>query len=295
MSPARPLLRWFSGKWISAPWIVSFMPPHKVYTEAYSGAASVLMHKPPSADVEEIVNDIDDRIANLYQCLRSETLCLCLREALDRTPFSRTEFEEAFKPIFRYECSSDGELIVERARRLVVSSGMAYANGKSGSRRAGFRTYVGASRSTPVKDWSTIPDAVVPIHQRFKRVLVERNDALKIILRYDSVDALHYVDPPYVNSTRASAADAGYRHEMSDADHERLLDVVMSVRGMVLLCGYDNSLYGDRLKGWRREQRSFKTTTGSRIESLWLNPAADAALSSTRMPLFDSCGLLPAA
>ena len=33
----RPVLRYHGGKWMLAPWIIEFMPVHRVYTEPYGG------------------------------------------------------------------------------------------------------------------------------------------------------------------------------------------------------------------------------------------------------------------
>lgn len=43
-------------------------------------------------------------------------------------------------------------------------------------------------------------------------------------------------------------------HEMDDRAHKELLDVLISHKGPVLLSGYDNDLYNDRLAGWHREE-----------------------------------------
>lgn len=33
----RPALRYHGGKWLLAPWIISFFPEHSAYTEVYGG------------------------------------------------------------------------------------------------------------------------------------------------------------------------------------------------------------------------------------------------------------------
>jgi len=91
-----------------------------------------------------------------------------------------------------------------------------------------------------------------------------------VLLRYDEPDALHYVDPPYVAETRDAGAD--YRHEMTLGDHAALLNVLLGLRGRVILSGYSHSLYDDALRGWRRVERQ-TTADGARVrtEVLWMN------------------------
>lgn len=68
-----------------------------------------------------------------------------------------------------------------------------------------------------------------------------------------------------------------YKHEMSDADHAELLEVLDTHPGPVLISGYACDLYDDRLKHWERRTRKAYAETGvSRTEVLWLNPIAAA-------------------
>jgi hypothetical protein len=61
--------RYHGGKWMLAPWIIEHFPPHRIYTEAFGGAASVLMRK-PRAKLVEVYNDLDGEIVSLFRVLR---------------------------------------------------------------------------------------------------------------------------------------------------------------------------------------------------------------------------------
>ena len=112
---SRSVLRYFGGKWAIAPWIIEHMPAHRVYVEPFGGAASVLLRKPRSKI--EVYNDLDDEIVGIFQLLQDPAQCARLIRMLARTPYSRREFEMAFKP------STDP---VIRAKRAIVRAFMAY-------------------------------------------------------------------------------------------------------------------------------------------------------------------------
>jgi DNA adenine methylase len=64
----RSFLRYHGGKWRIAPWIISYMPPHRIYVELFGGGGSVLLRKPRS--YSELYNDLDGEIVNLFRVVR---------------------------------------------------------------------------------------------------------------------------------------------------------------------------------------------------------------------------------
>lgn len=271
LSPVnRPALRWHGGKWLLAPWIISHMPKHRVYVEPFGGAMSVLLRKTPS--YAEIYNDLDGEVVNLFRVLRSDRAQeLVKRIAL--TPFARDEFAQA------YEASDDS---VERARNLVIRSFMGFGS-NSHERKTGFRANSNRSGTTPSHDWTNIPDNLSIIIERLRGVTVENKDAAEVMAQHDGVDALHYVDPPYVMATRSDAA-TDYAHEMTDGDHERLLSFLLGLQGMVLVSGYANPIYDAALSGWKRlTKQAMADGAKARTEVLWINPAAAKAMSGERL------------
>lgn len=262
MSKARPALRWHGGKWMLAPWIIGHFPEHRCYVEPFGGAASVLIRKPRS--YAEVYNDLDDDVVNLFRVLRSPEAARLIR-LLRLTPFARVDFMEA------YQLSDDP---VERARRLVERSFMGFgANGHA--RSTSFRANSNRSGTTPAHDWANYPDALENIVERLRGVVIEHRDALQVMAAHDTPETLHYVDPPYVFSTRSDLSK-DYRHELTDADHGALLAFLRDLKGTVILSGYPHELYDNMLADWHRiERAALADGAKKRTEVLWINRRPD--------------------
>ena len=160
---------------------------------------------------------------------------------------------------------------IERAHKWFFLVRMAFSGffGKTGASFAYQRNFA-QQLANAVADFEIVFD-------RLRHVQIE-NDIWEIVIeRYDSPDTMFYLDPPYIHATRS---DGEYQHEMTDADHNRLVDMLLGVQGKVLLSGYDHEIY-ERL-GW--DKTSFETSCFSaqwssngepsklkRTESLWRN------------------------
>ncbi len=308
-TPQRPLLRYHGGKWILAPWIISYFPEHRVYTEAFGGAASVLLRKPRS--YAEIYNDLDGEVVNLFRVVRDNGLEL--KRLLALTPFAREEYYLAWKssddPLEQARCTiirsfmgfGSAAVSMSRANERNVNNqpgtGFRANSNRSGTTPAhdwknfagtGFRTYSGESdgrqnrRTLPSGDWTTYEDCLVPIVERLRGVVIENKDALEIIAMHDGEKTLHYVDPPYPAETRDAGRD--YAHEMTTEQHRALAELLHSVKGSVVLSGYPCDLYDKELyPDWSRVERpALGDGAVKRTEVLWMN----LATSSSRMTLF---------
>lgn len=271
VSPTRPAIRYLGGKWRLAPWIIENLPPHEVYIEPFGGGGNVLLRKPRSK--VEIYNDLDDDLVNLFRVLRSPAAGDLIAQ-LELTPFARSEWAAAYEP-------TDDP--IERARRLIVRSFMGHSSCASRiDRTTGFRACNLAANADPARSWAGYPDALRLVVERFAGVAIEQLPAERLIPQRDGPGVLFYVDPPYVQSTRSPkqtrcAPSNGYRHELEDDGHERLLDILCACRGKVVLSGYPSDLYERRLTGWKAVTReAMADGARPRTEVLWLNPAAAA-------------------
>lgn len=266
MKPQRPVLRWHGGKWMLAPWIISHFPDHRTYVEPFGGAASVLLRKDRSYG--EVYNDLDGEVVNLFEVLRSSAAA-DLVKALRLTPFSEVEYFSSYE---RSECR------LERARRLIVRSFMGFGSNAT-HKKSGFRANSNQSGTTPARDWSNYPECLAIVVERLRGVCIANRDAMAVMRAHDHQSTLHYVDPPYLPETRDKGSD--YAHEMTEADHIRLLNGLRELKGKVILSGYPSRLYEDRFSDWKRvERRAYADGARERTEVLWMNfePQSDGFL-----------------
>lgn len=279
MGVTRPALRYHGGKFRLAPWIMRFFPPHGCYVEPFGGAAGVLIQKPRV--YAEVYNDLDADIVNFFRVLRDPRSRADLIEACRLTPYARDEFDAAYG-------HTDDPL--ERARRTCIRAAMGFGSAGATKATTGFRTDTRRKYGTAQHNWADYPPAIAAIGERFEGVLIENRDAIDVVQAHDGHDTLHFVDPPYVHETRSIRFGGGYRHELDDAGHRRLIEALLAVDGMVVLCGYPSALYDEALQEWERHTTEARISGGRgtalRTEVVWLNPACSAALRRSRGGLF---------
>jgi DNA adenine methylase len=259
----KPPVPYFGGKMKIAPQIAALFPPHSHYVEPFAGSLSVLMAKGPSD--HETVNDLDHALVTFWRMLRERTDELVRLVAL--TPHSRVEYNASV--------NLDAVEELELARQVWVK----LTQGRSGRlRRTGWRHYInpaGCSSSMP-RYLTGYLDRIAPAVERLQHVTLECLPGLEVIAKYGAEpDALLYVDPPYLGSTRGW--DNAYRHEMRDDEsHRELAEALHAARAAVVISGYPSDLYDRELYvGWDRH--SIATATGqggkwdARTEVLWSN------------------------
>ena len=127
----------------------------------------------------------------------------------------------------------------------------------------------GRERAYAALDWCRTPEKIMEAAERLRGVQIDNRPAAELLPRFNHPDVLIYADPPYMLDTRHGKQ---YRCEMGDNGHNELLDAALAHKGPVLLSGYDNPLYNERLKNWHREEATSYSQVGSRKrEVLWMN------------------------
>lgn len=258
-----PVLKYPGAKWSLAKWIVSHMPPHRVYLEPFFGSGAVFFTKRPSHI--ETINDIDGQVVNLFQLIRERPDELAW--LIEMTPWARAEYYES------YELTGDP---LEDARRFLVRCWQAY--GAKLSARCGWRNDILGRKGTNMPSkWKRLPERILAVAERLKDAQIECQPALQLIERYRYPDVLIYADPPYPLSTKSKSL---YRHEMIDEDHIKLLEALDRHPGPVLLSGYSCPLYEERLSHWAKRTARARAESGQeREEFLWLNQIAAEEIS----------------
>lgn len=235
-------------------WILEYVPEHKVYLEPYAGSLAVLLNKERSHI--ETVNDLDGDVTNFFRVLRDNGEEL--KRRIELTPYSRIEYINAYKG----HCDD-----IERARLFAVKCWMGFGCGNL--YQNGFKSGQQTHSPNPAKAWAELPQILDMATERLKGVQIECLPAVELISRYNTEDVFIYADPPYLHGTRKNYL---YRYEMSDLEHEELLETLLKHPGKVLLSGYDNEMYNKILFGWNKVYKRARAECGLlRTEVLWMN------------------------
>lgn len=259
---------WYGGKNSHLTWLLPVIneTPHVSYVESFGGSAAVLLNKNPS--LIETYNDIYSDVVHFFKTLRTRKEELIT--AIQLTSFSREEFSNA--------CLNPSDDELERARQFFIKarqvrSGLVSC--ASPGRWGYVKTESRRKMAMSVSRWLTGIDTLDEVCERLKLVQIENLDGLDLIQRYDTPDCLHYIDPPYTMNERSGGV--GYAHEFDK--HQELLDLIKTLKGKVIISGYDNELYNLALKDWNKHYQKEKSTAAAaqskknkiRQEIIWKN------------------------
>lgn len=265
MSVQSPL-SWLGAKRRFLDRIFSHFPRHTTFVDVFGGGGSVILGKEPSR--VEIYNDLDGRLANFFKVLCDEDKTAELYKKLENTLYSRDVFDEALLKM-------ETELTdVDKAYHFFIINKQSFA-GKC-------KTWGYGVVSSCAPSFSSSINMLKDVHKRIRSgVQVENLSFDDLIPRYDTPDTLFYLDPPYVSTTRSGLGD--YECEMTDDMHVNLVNILLSVKGMCILSGYDTNIYKPlEDAGWHRDSFDVSVMSSNgvdgvrpvRTECLWISPRA---------------------
>jgi DNA adenine methylase len=116
-----------------------------------------------------------------------------------------------------------------------------------------------------------VDPAVIEMWQgRSEEIELVESDAVAYLSSFEfEGKELVYLDPPYLPSTRLR--QRVYRYDYDEKHHEALLELVCMLPCMVMISGYDNALYDQRLAGWNKVKFKANSQSGLREECVWFN------------------------
>lgn len=284
-------LKWHGGKYYLRNWIIGLMPPHLHYVEPFFGGGGILLARDPDRNwaasgseklpaalqgCSEVANDIYGELTSFWKVLQNPADFELFRQRVALTPFSQVEFEAALQFFEHLDPVSNQENQVERAVRFFILARQ--------SRQGLMKDFATLSRNRTrgrineqVNAWLSVVEGLPDVHLRLRNVLILNQDACDVIRRQDGPNTLFYCDPPYLHETRSTTGE--YQHEMSEAQHERLLETLSGIDGKFMLSGYPSRLYADRQNkhGWQCHEYQIDNKAASgkskelKTECLWCN------------------------
>jgi DNA adenine methylase len=269
-----PPLKWHGGKHYLAPKLWELAAPllpsvvSSVETHC-GGAAWTLEGLTRGYNVGFVVNDVDAELTNFWRVLADPFQFREFQRIVEATPFS----EDAFRQSGRYQL---WEPLPQRAASFFIRCRQSLAGrGKSFAAITRNRTRRGMQEQ--VSAWLTAVEGLPEVHALWRRVLVLNRDAVDVVDTMDAAGTLFYVDPPYLAETRT--APAVYAHEMTAADHDRLLNRLTHIQGHFLLSGYRSDLYDHYAvtHNWKRHDFELPNNAASgdtkrrMVECVWCN------------------------
>lgn len=265
--PISPPVTWFGSKSRLVKQITRHFPRHQTFVDVFGGSGAILLGKPPSK--VEVYNDLNSKMATLYRVLADPVKSKKLEHQLTFTPYSRAEFEHCKQGV---DAVDDD---IEIARQMIVIQRQSH--GGLGKQWSYCVDAPAAGYSASVRKFHAGIERLTEVARRVRKVQVENLHWDDVLTRYDRENTLFYLDPPYVPENRVNGE---YEHEMTLADHVRLVGHLSELKGHAVLSGYIHPVYEPlETLGWRRVDIDVIASTSKhrakRIESLWLSPSCE--------------------
>jgi DNA adenine methylase len=210
---------YIGGKSRLAKQIISIIPEHKTYVEAFSGAAWIFFKKESSK--VEVINDLDSDLITFYRVVQNH-----LEEFLKQFKWLLTS-REWFQD-WKDQLDVRGLTDIQKAARYYYVQRLAFGG------KVNHRSYGGQiDRAVPRINLLRIEEEMSAVHLRLAHVRIENLPALELIKRYDRPDTFFYCDPPY-------HGHPDYKHNMASKDYEKIAKLLGSIQGKFILSINDN-------------------------------------------------------
>lgn len=216
---------WIGGKKLLRNEILKRFPEEKTtkYIEVFGGAGWVLFAKDIVSGQQEIFNDYNSELINLYRCVKYHAEEL--QKECDFLLNSREQFND-----FKCQLKVDGLTDIQRASRYLYLIKVSFGADKKSFGCSNRSIYYAV-------------DMLKDVSKRLNKVTIENQIYETLISHYDKENVLFYIDPPYYKTEKY------YGNLFSIEDHEKLRDILKNLKGKFILsynnCSYIKELYKD--------------------------------------------------
>lgn len=236
------LINWIGGKRLLRKPISELIPNNiGSYIEPFGGGGWILFYKEKWAK-NEVYNDLDNRLYNLFNIVKYHPEALC--KELELAISSRSLFNRSF--------ADAGVTDIQKAAAFFYVITRSYG---------GKGCHFGYTVKDSIKSTCNLLDRIIQISKRLDRVIIENLDFETLINKYDFDNAFFYCDPPYTTGQ-------GYKTtSCKDFEHQRLYKVLSRIKGKFLLSYNDSEMIRELYQGFSIQEVSRKNTLNSSSRS----------------------------
>ncbi|MPV99581.1 DNA adenine methylase, partial [Bombella apis] len=174
---------WVGGKRLLAKRVIARQRTvdHSCYVEPFVGMGGIFLRR-DFAPACEVINDYDREVANFFRVLQRHYVAFL--DMLKWQLTSRSEFERLL------QVDPDTQTDLERAARFLYLQKTVFGGKPQGN--------FGVSRTNSARfDLTKLVPVLEDVFERLNRVVIECLPWQAVIDRYDTVNTLFYLDPPY--------------------------------------------------------------------------------------------------
>lgn len=244
-------ITYYGGKQNMLKHILPLIPKHTLYTEAFAGGAALFFAKERSE--VEVINDLNGELVNFYQTIVNKFEQL--KQRVDTMLHSRNQHAHAW---YIYN-NSNWFTEIERAWALFILSKLGFAGQLSSA--FGFDK----SKCLMPKKLFYAKDAFnLGLKERLECVTIENDNALKVIKRFDTEYAFHFIDPPYIGSNMGH-----YSGMFNNQSLQELLELCANLKGKFMLTMYPNDAIAAFAKKhkWKIHRIERQVTAAKKIDT----------------------------
>ncbi|ERN51626.1 DNA adenine methylase [Alkalihalophilus marmarensis] len=209
--------------------------------DACMGGNRIFLTHQPETELEiKIANEKDLGTVNFFKCLQNPYLTdLLIDTIITNWEFCTTK--EAF----------DNARLTRRSTEvsMVESAALTYILTEFG-RAANKTVYSETNAYRGIKSKSL--DKLLHLEEVLEGVEIRHGDCIDIAEEFSArKDILMFLDVPYVEEdkeTGKAKVTQDYEDAFTPEDQNKLIDTILQTKNKVILCGYDNPIYRERLE-----------------------------------------------